>query len=748
LVSSNMSELRSGLPAPSSSLVDALNLDPSLRSSAPQPQPQPQPQGQGGGGNVVQFPGNGSNSGRPSASEMVQYLADKGVQPHVAQGMVNRLTVESSLDPGAVGDDGHSFGLAQWKDSRAVGLLKYGQQTGRNPYDWRTQLDYGLHELQTTERGTNERLRLATNAGEAQQIFTDGFERPAATHEQLQRAARGNFNEPAQQFVDGLFDQMRQARTQYDREIKAAQEPRELERLLARRYLLESNQPPQNAHSAWQQWSGLATVLALFGGVFGRQHMNASLNAAAGMLEGANQADSQAYDKNYRQWKDHLDLGMKAIELMNREAREITEDSRKHYDQQLAELQTLAAMHQLPGKYAHEEVQRQLDQLNLMKTNRDLLEKQNVDSDIRLSFEEKDRAWLEAHPEAHGVIPADIRARHHGEAEREYKGTGGAFQILTDPTTNQQYRYNPTTGEATTLDMQPYAPGGATKIGAGAGKQGETKEIEQVKPDGSSRSGAAYRTGTNWFWAGTGEPVEGSFNFKSVGRPRSAPAEYIDALKKENPNITSDEISHANALFRADSAFAAGPEGRNVNALNTLAGHLPLFEKYARALQTGDVRVINRMLQSLSEQSGHPEITNYDLAQEFISDETVKVLVSGSGAGALADREALKSKLRAAMSQAQFGGAADVIKDFVGGKLGSLRQTYSRGDPKLADYFNTRLLTPDALRLFDSEKPGGTSGGGSPAPPIARPETSRQGQAAAPPASPVLRYDAQGNRVQ
>ena len=35
-------------------------------------------------------------------------------------------------------------------------------------------------------------------------------------------------------------------------------------------------------------------------------------------------------------------------------------------------------------------------------------------------------------------------------------------------------------------------------------------------------------------------------------------------------------------------------EGRTVKTLNTLADHLPLFEKYARALDTGDVRVINR----------------------------------------------------------------------------------------------------------------------------------------------------------
>jgi hypothetical protein len=44
-----------------------------------------------------------------------------------------------------------------------------------------------------------------------------------------------------------------------------------------------------------------------------------------------------------------------------------------------------------------------------------------------------------------------------------------------------------------------------------------------------------------------------------------------------------------------------------------------------------------------------------------------------------------------------------------------LRQQYSRGDPKRIDYFDTRILTPGALRLFDTEKPEG-----SPAPPYAQ----------------------------
>jgi len=394
------------------------------------------------------------------------------------------------------------------------------------------------------------------------------------------------------------------------------------------------------------------------GGAFGRRHMNAALNAAGAMLESANQADSVNYDRAYKQWKDHLDLGLKAIDMMNRETNEIIAEAGHNYDRASANLQTLATLYSLPGKYDHEEVQRQKDQLDLIKSRQDIIKQQNTDSEIRLAIQEKDEAWLKQHPEAHGVVPTAVSVQHHGEAERDYKGTA-------------------------------------------LGRAGESKEISQVAPDGTVRRGVAYRVGTDWYWAGTDEPVIGEFNFESTARPRSAPAEYIDALRRENPNISAAEVSHAAALFKADAAFASGVEGRSVNSLNTLADHLPLFEKYAKALETHDIPRINQALQTLSRETGHPEITNYQIAQEFIADEAVREMVPG-GAGALADREAMKTNLKASMAQAQFAGAADVIKDFVHGKLGALRQQYSRGDAKLVDYFNEHILTPDARQLFDT----------------------------------------------
>jgi len=66
------------------------------------------------------------------------------------------------------------------------------------------------------------------------------------------------------------------------------------------------------------------------------------------------------------------------------------------------------------------------------------------------------------------------RVRHDKAVEAEggerlNLSQAGKWEVLTDPKSNTQYRYNPETGAATTLDgSAPYSPQGAQKIGSGA----------------------------------------------------------------------------------------------------------------------------------------------------------------------------------------------------------------------------------------------------------------------------------------
>ena len=78
-----------------------------------------------------------------------------------------------------------------------------------------------------------------------------------------------------------------------------------------------------------------------------------------------------------------------------------------------------------------------------------------------------DEHWLEKRPEAHGVVPREVHASHHGETEREYKGSVGAAQtfIDNDGTTYTMIPGHPETAQ--TLVGEPCTPTTAQKVGTG-----------------------------------------------------------------------------------------------------------------------------------------------------------------------------------------------------------------------------------------------------------------------------------------
>ena len=60
----------------------------------------------------------------------------------------------------------------------------------------------------------------------------------------------------------------------------------------------------------------------------------------------------------------------------------------------------------------------------------------------------------------------------------------GKWEILTDPTTNTQYRYNPVTGKATTLDgKKEVTPGGAQKLGSGNPRSAQALAVQAFVDD-------------------------------------------------------------------------------------------------------------------------------------------------------------------------------------------------------------------------------------------------------------------------
>lgn len=116
--------------------------------------------------------------GKVSAEDVYGHLMGSGMfTPHLATGVIGNLIQESGLDPSAVNPDSGAYGMGQWLGPRKKALFNYAEAMGTHPSDPRTQMDFLLHELRTSENKAYSSLLNAGTPEEAAKIFSTGFER-------------------------------------------------------------------------------------------------------------------------------------------------------------------------------------------------------------------------------------------------------------------------------------------------------------------------------------------------------------------------------------------------------------------------------------------------------------------------------------------------------------------------------------------------------------------------------------------
>ena len=489
-----------------------------VTGGGPAPSSQPAPQSSGGTGGGVR-------------QAVRQQWLDAGYPPPAVDGIMRRVDVESGFNPRAIGDNGTSFGLYMHHGSRAVELANWAQNHGLNPADPVVQTKFAIAEMNGGDpiaAQSKPALMKATNSNQGYGAFTAGFQRPAGApgseETNLYRAAQGSFNGPAAALIQQWQSGMAQRGAEYDAALADAKDLHSASRAALAQWEAESNRPPQNMHAAWSQWAGLAGAIALFGGLFGRRSMTASLTAAGSMLQAANQADVQTYDQSYQQWKDHLDRGLKVIDLVNGEARDIVDDARKSYDQKLSELTTMSAAYQLEKQLDPESVENLTKNLQLLKDRRELIVAQNSDTELRNATAAKDAAWLKDHPEAGGEVPAEIHNFNVGAAKHDRSGIRA--QTPQEAAFQQFIAEHP---NATSEEMQSF--------------------------------------------------------FRSMHAPRSGIGMAMQQFIAEHPGASSQEISRFYANLQqevgAGRAFAYGKQGDAIRSFS-VALHSPGYDRKAR----------------------------------------------------------------------------------------------------------------------------------------------------------------------
>lgn len=178
----------------------------------------------------------GGLNGQPMEGETGNIQADvynryrmNGLSDVEAAGMTGNIGAESSFSTTVTSGDGYgSRGLVQFTGDRLNGengLLKFAENRGLDPWDWRTQVDFSVWELHNTESAALKAMRAHPDATPAEmaKIIREYYERPdpAVARDNVRAEIaedtfKGNYgsyeNGPRDTFKDSSLDPNRVSR--------------------------------------------------------------------------------------------------------------------------------------------------------------------------------------------------------------------------------------------------------------------------------------------------------------------------------------------------------------------------------------------------------------------------------------------------------------------------------------------------------------------------------------------------------
>lgn len=179
--------------------------------------------------------------------------------------------------------------------------------------------------------------------------------------------------------------------------------------------------------------------------------------------------------------------------------------------------------------------------------------------------------------------------------------------------------------------------------------------------------------------AGVGSQVkalaEGRMQFPSGFALRSPYWQnLLQAVAKYDPSF--DAVNYNNRA-KTRASFTSGKEAGQVNAINTVIGHLDNLSDAADALHNGNIQLFNRLGNAVSKATGSPKVTNFDTIKKAVSDEVTRVWRQAGGSEA--DVKAAQANLDSAGSPAQLHEAIATYGHLLESKLEALNDQYRQG---------------------------------------------------------------------
>lgn len=173
--------------------------------------------------------------------------------------------------------------------------------------------------------------------------------------------------------------------------------------------------------------------------------------------------------------------------------------------------------------------------------------------------------------------------------------------------------------------------------------------------------------------------------------------DLINRVMQYDPTMDTATINNnARAKTRAD--FTSGKSAQQINALNTVVGHVVTLNEKMKDLGNTSATFVNWAKNALSQAAGQPQVTSFETAKEAVASELVRVWRQAGGAEA--DIKAWKDQLSSSASPQQLKAAMGTIGDLLESKLESMQNQYQQGMGTTP----VNIITPEARANLDRIK--------------------------------------------
>lgn len=283
-------------------------------------------------------------------------------------------------------------------------------------------------------------------------------------------------------------------------------------------------------------------------------------------------------------------------------------------------------------------------------------------------FEDLVALWKEGHPGQDP--PAAVRAQLRVKATRQ----------LDKPPTNEDLSAFGPGGPAAAAVPTPTAPGQRNESVL-AGLPSGTQAIVKALVDGRQQfpTGTALKSG---YWQ-----------------------KMLELVGKYDPSF--DTINY-NARSKTRADFTSGKSAAQVNALNTVIGHLSDLSDAADSLKNSWSPTWNSIANAAKTATGNKEVKQFDTIANAVADEATRVWRQAGGTEA--DIRSWKNDLASAGSPAQLHGVIATIGDLLNSKLEALQAQNEQG----MGTAGVKMIAPKAETAL--QKLRGRAGTGTAAP--------------------------------